>query len=405
MENSKLVRSLARDGLLRYFSSEFSKDKTSSVKEFNEIDIAPLMIWWALSSSFEEFINLCIFDSRKILPAYEPEIILSDGIINGVLQVNQTSYHQLITDNISEFYVEELGETWKSAANIIIYKILKIAKNSLLDMDFNYSFNMEVNERIRLIDEALNRFPLRELKDKNISLKFLNNEKRILSKYKNNFYKKLYDELLKVDGILNLDSFIIQDILLNDFLPKIEIWKAFELAVLYSLIDSISILKSRKATLSMSILGYSKLPIAKIDNIEIYWQKTLKRRPIEERGKEFKVIEDLYCSLEIPVSGFRTDILIVKDSKIISIIECKWFNNPNYEKQVLKQACDQIVPYAYDICFTQGGKVKDLLSKSLIALSYRNDTSLQLNSPIINCIGLLDLTYENWIKFIKHLDL
>lgn len=403
----EIVKQFAQQGIIRYFNGNFEQTAFNTINSFQQSDVEPLLIWWALSSDFKSFLYTCLHDSRKIQPTYEPDIVLSSNTIDGILQVQKTINHQILTSNSTEFYVEELNHSWESQQNLIIHKILSIGYQILseyLHKKKNKPWSI-IEEQSHLITQALHTFPLNEIKTKTYPLKIFVAEKRLLSKNKNIVYRQAYKNLLMLEGILNLDFHQIQQLFLKDLLPSLEPWRLLEIAVIFQLTAAISQYTVKAAQFRLSLLGESSEPIVKIGQVEIFWQQAIRRRPYNKRGQEAQTTDDLCNYLGVTGSDFRTDILIKVNNKIQSIIECKWFENPNFEKVILRQACEQVVPYAYDICHNQGGDVDSLLSKSLIVLSFRKNTPLYLDSPNINCIGLSDFCEENYLKFIQHLGL
>lgn len=403
----ELVKQFAQQGIIRYFNGNFEQTVFNTINSFQQSDIEPLLIWWALSSDFKSFLYTCLHDSRKIQPTYEPDIVLSSNAIDGVLHVQKSINHQILTFNPTEFYVEELNHSWESQQNLIIHKILSIGYQVLseyLHHKKSKSWSL-IEEQSHLIAQALHTFPLNEIKAKTYPLKIFIAEKRLLSKNKNIVYRQAYKNLLMLEGILDLDFHQIQQLFLRELLPNLESWRLLEIAVIFQLTTAISQYTGKTAQFRLSLLGDSSEPIVKIGQVEIFWQQIIRRRPYNKRGQEAQTIDNLCHYLGVVGSDFRTDILIKVNNKIQSIIECKWFENPNYENAILRQACEQVVPYAYDICHNQGGDVNSLLSKSLIVLSFRNKTPLYLDSPNINCIGLSDFCEENYLKFIQHLGL
>lgn len=407
MNIHEFVKQSAQQGVIRYFNGSFEQRVFNTVNSFQQCDIEPLLIWWALSSDFKCLLYTCLHDSRKIQPTYEPDIVLSSNTIDGVLDVQKTINHQILTLNPTEFYVEELNHSWESQPNVIIHKILSIGYQVLseyLHHKKNKSSSL-IEERSHLIIQVLHTFPFNEFKTRAYPLKISVAEKRLLSKNKNIVYRQAYKNLLMLEGILNLDFHQIQQLFLKDLLPNLEPWRLLEISVIFQLTSAISQYTGETAQFRLSLLGESSEPIVKIGQVEIFWQQIIRRRPYNKRGQEAQTIDNLCHYLGVAGRDFRTDILIKVNNKIQSIIECKWFENPNFENIILRQACEQVVPYAYDICHNQGGDVNFLLSKSLIVLSFRDKTPLCLDSPNINCIGLSDFCEENYLKFIQHLGL
>ncbi|WP_197488210.1 hypothetical protein [Bordetella ansorpii] len=299
---------------------------------------------------------------------------------------------QAITLDPSAFVVTEISATWLAGPNRVLAKTLDAARKALRAAALHVRgglFDGPAKERLAILDDALKVAPMRDLLATPAGrARIGSHERRQAAKARAPLYRLSWDCASTLAGIDALQPESVAALLAGDTLPGMETWRKFELAVLLEVGDALAGATGHPCVLDASFAAGR--PAAKVGDIEIRWQRAIPQRPNADLDPGEIMAKDLAASLGAAAGTARADIVIERAGRILSIIECKWFGDPDSAHGAILDAVPQIVGYARDAAYAQGEAAGDILSRSVVALAHRGLAPLRMGAPV-GCLGFVDL--------------
>lgn len=380
-------------GLLRCLGSGPRSNYGGPTASLTTADIEPLKMWWALSLPVGALATRCVARPREISSSLEDFRRDSSGEIPGSIDAAASVLLQSVTCDSSAFVVTEASSTWLSGPNRVLTKTLDAARGALRAAALHARtgiFDEMALERLTLIDEALRIGPLREIISSPAGrARIVPYERRQAAKARSPLYRLAWDCASSLAGIEDMNQESIAALLALEVLPKLEVWRRFELACLVEVGEALSGSIGEPCVLDMSFA--SGRPAARIADIELWWQRSIPSRPEEHLDEGEKLAINLAASLGIAAGTSRADLTIERSGRILGIIECKWFGDRSSTSSAVLDATYQLTNYARNAAYRQGENSEELLSRSLVALASRGNCPLRTTSGPVGCIEMSDL--------------
>jgi hypothetical protein len=391
-------------GLLRSLNNQDKRlSYMGSIQSVADEDIQILRMWWALSFQIGDLARRCIEHPREIAYSLNEEQLITSGEVSGAIDASASVLLQMLTADSAAFVITDVTNSWLSGPNRLIAKTLLSAQEAIRDAALHANggiFNNIAKERLRLIDDALRINAFKEILSTPLGRsKILAHERKQASRAQAPIYQIGWKSALLLYDLESLEKESIQSLLKSEVLPQMEVWRKFELACLIKICNVLSSVSGKSVQFDMSFT--SKRPSAVIDDIKIWWQRTSNSRPISSLDLGEKISFDLAESLNILAGSPRTDITIEKNNRVISIVECKWFNSPESVSRAIIDACYQLTIYARNAAFHQNEDVNEILPRCLIAVAQRSKVPLVSGDGLISCVGLDDFesaSLEGWAQ-------
>ncbi|WP_198044461.1 MULTISPECIES: hypothetical protein [Cupriavidus] len=355
-------------------------------------DVDVLRMWWALSSRVGALAARLVARPREVSPALDGFRREVSGELPGPPDAAASVLLQAITLDPAAFVVTETSATWLSGANRVLAKNLDAARAAVRAAALHARgglFDGPAKERLALLDDALRVAPIRELLATPAGRSRIEaHERRQAAKARAPLYRLSWDCASNLAGIDALEPESVAALLARDTLPGMETWRKFELAVLLEAGEALAGATGHPLVLDASFAPGR--PAAKVGDIEIRWQRAIPQRPDADLDPGEIKAKALASAMGVAAGTARADIAIERAGRILSIIECKWFGNPDSASRAILEASPQIVAYARDVAYAQGETADAILSRSLVALADRGPAPLSAGAPI-GCVGLSDV--------------
>lgn len=387
-------------GLLRWLGSGPRSPYGGPVAPVRHEDIDALRMWWALSGPVGALAARVAASPREVSPALDGFVREVSGDLPGPPDALASALLQAVTLDPSTFVVTETSATWLSGPNRVLAKTLDAARSALRAAALHARgglFDGPAKERLTLLDDALRVAPIRDLMATPAGrARIGSHDRRQAAKTRAPLYRLSWDCASILAGIDALQPESVAALLVRDTLPGMEAWRKFELATLLEAGEALAGVMGRPCVLDASFAAGR--PAAKVADIEIRWQRPIPQRPDAELDPGEIKAKILADSMGVSAGTARADITIERAGRILAIIECKWFVDPDSAPSAILEASPQIVGYARNAARAHGESADDILSRSLIALGDRGPAPLRVGSPV-GCIGLTDLggaALETW---------
>lgn len=400
-----LLEDMCLRGFLRYLSKGPRSPYYGLPTALTSDDIDALRMWWALSDSVGALAIRCANYSREIRASFDDFRQETSGQIPGPPDATASALLQAITCDPCAFVVTESMETWVSGPNRVLAKTLDSARNALRSAALHARgglFDGPARDRMAIIDDALRSAPLREILSSPAGRSPITaHERRQAAKARAPLYRLSWDCASTAIAIEKLKPSAIAALLKTEVLPKLETWRQFELACLLELSAALAAASGSACALDASFTPTR--PAARIGDLEIWWQRAVYRRPNIHLDEGERLAANLAASLGVTAGTARADLTIERGGQILGIVECKWFNDESSRSGAILDACNQVVGYARDAAWNQGGNTDEILSRSLVALAIRGSTPLRVGAGPIGCIDLEDLrgaSMQQWADSI-----
>lgn len=391
--------------LLRYAGNGEPSPYGGEVKRIIDEDIDSLRMWWALSEPVGALATRCVSNPREISSHYSDLRTEVSGVLTGPPDAAASVILQATTCNPTAFVVTESADTWITGPNRVLARTLHMAQLSLQPAALHALggiFEKKAKERLALIDDALRIAPIREvLTSPDGRSRIVPYERRQAAKARAPLYQLAWKCASTLYGIESFDLGIISDLLASGVLWTIEPWRRFEMACIIEAAEALSGVAHEPYHLDISFS--SKRPVARIGDIKIWWQRSIPLRPESELDTSERISLNLSKSLGVSSGTPRADIAIEKNGRVLSLLECKWFEAEQSASTSILLASQQITNYARNASYHQNEDVSAMLSHSIIALAYRGDAPFRVASGPIGCIDLSDLggnKLEPWARSI-----
>lgn len=385
--------SLCLRGLLRWLGAGSQSGYEGSVSNLAEEDLEALRMWWALSRPVGKLAERCASRPRDISPTLEDFHREVSGDLTGPPDAAGSTLLQARTGDPSAFVVTEPDNTWLSGPNRVMAKTLHAAHAALRAAAPHTGrglFDDLVRERLTQIDNALRTAPMTEILSSHAGrARIVANERRQAAKARAPLYRLAWDCAEALEGIEALEPERLRDLLSADLLPRMEAWRRFEMALVMEAGEALAEASKHPFILDASFAA--KRPVARIGDLEIWWQRAIPSRPFYLLDEGERIAEALANSLGVPAGTARADVTIERKGRILALIECKWFGNPTSAAAGIREACPQIVGYARDAAWKQGESANEILERSLVALASRGSSPIRVGTGPIGCIDLSDL--------------
>lgn len=392
-------------GFLRYLGPGARSSYGGPVTALTPYDIEALRMWWALSGPVGALAARCATQPREIVAAFGDVRRETSGEITGPSDAAGSALLQSVTCDPGAFVVTESMGTWVSGPNRVLAKTLQSARSALRAAALHARgglFDGPARERLAVIDDALRTAPLREiLGSPEGRVRITAHERRQAAKARAPLYRLAWDCASAASAIEDLEPKAIAALLKSEVLPKLETWRQFELACLLEVSNGLAVASGETCTLDASFT--TDRPAARIGDLEVWWQRAIRRRPNPDLDEGERKAADLAASLGVTPGTARADLTIERAGRILGIVECKWFGHESHMPGAVLEACAQIVGYARDASWKQGESADAMLSRSFIALARRGAAQLRAAQGPIGCFGLDDLegsTLQPWAASI-----
>ena len=379
-------------GLLRWLSKGPRSPYGGPVASVRHEDVDALRMWWALSGPVGALSARLAARPREVSPSLDGFRREVSGELPGPPDAAASALLQAVTSDPSAFVVTEMSATWLSGPNRVLAKTLEAARSALRAAALHARgglFDGPAKQRLALLDDALRVAPIRDILATPAGrARIGSHERRQAAKARAPLYRLSWDCASLLAGIDALEPESLAALLARDTLPGMETWRKFELAVVLEAGEALAGATGRPCVLDASFAAGR--PAAKVGDIEIRWQRAIPQRPdVDLDPGEIKA-KALAASMGVATGIARADIAIERAGRILSIIECKWFGDPDSASGAILDASPQIVGYARDAAYAQGDAADDILSRSLVALADRGPAPLRTGAPV-GCVGLADL--------------
>lgn len=388
-----LLEAMCLRGLLRYLGAGPRLPYGGPVASLTSADIDALRMWWALSGPVGELAARCSSRPREISPAFDDFRRETSGEISGQPDAAASALLQAVTCDPCAFVVTELMGTWVSGPNRVLAKTLEAARSALRAAALHARgglFDGPARERLSIIDDALRTASLREiLATPTGRTRITAHERRQASKARASIYRLAWDCASAAFAIEKLEHEAILSLLSTEVLPRLETWRQFELACLLEVSSALATANGSTCALDASFT--TTRPAARVGDIEVWWQRAIRRRSDAYLDEGEHLAASLAASLNVNAGTARADMTIERGGRVLGIVECKWFGDESSVPGAILEACTQIVGYARDAAWRQSENADGILSRSLVALARRGSASLRAGYGPIGCIGLEDL--------------
>lgn len=388
-----LLEGLCLRGLLRYLGGGPRSPYGGSLASLTPSDIDALRMWWALSDPVGKLARRCASRSREIAPTYDDFRRETSGEIPGPPVAAASALLQAITCDPGAFVVNESMGTWLSGPNRVLAKTLDSARIALRSAALHARgglFDGPARERLAIVDEALRTAPLREILASPAGrAQITAHERRQTAKARAPLYRLTWECASSAYAIEDLESEAVAALLRTEVLPRLETWRQFELACLLEVSAALAVAAGGIYVLDASFT--TSRPAARIGDLEVWWQRAIRRRPDEYLDEGERLAAVLAADLGVTAGTARADLTIESGGRVLGIVECKWFADESSATGAILDACSQIVGYARDVAWRQGEGTEALLSRSIVALAQRGPAPLRTGHGPISCISLEDL--------------
>jgi len=355
-------------------------------------DIDALRMWWALSASVGALAGRCATRPREIAPILDDFRREVSGDLPGPPDAAASALLQAVTCDPAAFVVMETSATWLSGPNRVLVKTLDTARGALRAAALHGRsglFDGPAAERLTLIEEALLIAPLREILGSPAGrARIVAHERRQAAKAITPLYRLAWDCASALAGIEGLECERLSVLLAEELLPRMEVWRRFEMACLIEVGEALAAVIGEPCLLDASFSA--RRPAAKIGDVEIWWQRAIPTRPSLLLDEGEKKAEALAASLETAAGTARADLTLERAGRVLAIVECKWFREESSAPGAILDACSQLVGYARDAAHWQSENYDEILARSLVALAHRGSAPFKLGAPV-GCVALVDL--------------
>lgn len=390
---SGLLDGLCLRGLLRHFGGRERSAYGGPVTAVRREDVGALRMWWALSDPVRELAERIASNPRQLSPALDDFRREVSGEIPGPPDAAASALLQALSCDPAAFVVTETSDTWLSGPNKVIARTLDTARGALraTALHARDGFFDEVSrERLAKVDSALRTGPMRAVLSSPVGRsKVVAHERRQAAKARAPIYRMAWRCASELAGIEELRPEVVSLMLSRELLPRLEEWARFELACVLEVSDALSAATGHPCALETSFR--SDRPAATVGPFDVCWQRSIRSRPYPDLDEGERLAVDLSSSLGAAPGTGRSDIVVRRGERILSIIECKWFGSESSELSRIQEACVQLSCYARDCGWHQGEDPRGILERSLVAVGRRVKAPLRVGAGPVGCVGLGDL--------------
>ena len=386
------LESLCLRGLLRYLGAGPRSPYGGPVTSLSEEDSDALRMWWALSEPVGDLANRCATQPREISPVLDDFRKEVSGELPGPPNAAASALLQALTCDPGAFVVTEASDTWHSGPNRVLVKTLDAARGALRAAALHARggiFDGPAAERLFLIEDALLVAPLREILASPAGrAPIVAHERRQAAKARSPLYRLSWDCASSLAGIDDLEPDSLSALLAGELLPRMEVWRRFEMACLLEMGEALSGIVGEPCVFDASFAAGR--PAARIGDLDIWWQRAIPARAPAMLDEGERKVANLAASLGAIAGTARADLTVERRGRILGIAECKWFADESSVPGATLEACSQLVGYARDAAHRQGESYDEILARSLVALAHRGEAPLRAGAPV-GCVGLFDL--------------
>lgn len=385
------VTQAALRGLLRVFRSGVPADMSTVRWNLDRADTEAVSVWWALSPAVTRLAERVLHHPREITTVSEPEERVTPGEISGAVNAGATVIHQITTADPSAFVVAESFETYMSGPNRVLAITLAEAWH-VLDAAARVSdiIARAADEQLRLLESAMRVAGVREvLAASGGRRRITPYERRQTAKTHSYLYRLAYDAAVLLEGVRALDATTLDALFREALLPKLEVWRQFELACLLE--AALSLSKAIGEAVTLDLAFTSGRPAATIGPFTLFWQYGVQPRESEDLDPGERMARHLAASLGVQPGTRKADVAVERKGALVALIECKWFQTEADAPSAIADASEQLVAYARDHVAKYGGDVTRLLSDSIVALAYRGAAPLIGPGSPVGCVGFEDI--------------
>ncbi len=405
MTQAETLEAICLRGLLRYLGSGPRSPYGGPVSSLTSADVEAIRMWWALSGPVGALAARCASQPREIAPAFGDFRRETSGEILGPPDAAASALLQAVTCDPCAFVVTESMGTWVSGPNRVLAKTLDGARGALLAAARHAKgglFDGAARERLAVIDDALRTAPLREILASPAGrARITAHERRQAAKARGPLYRLSWDCASTSLAVEGLDREAVAALLGAEVLPRLEPWRQFELACLLEISGALT--KATGAACALDASFTPSRPAARVGELEVWWQRAIRRRPDADLDEGERLASSLAASLGVTAGTARADLTIERAGRVLGIVECKWFGDESSAPGAILEACAQIVGYARDAAWKQGETAEGILSRSVVAVATRGSAPLRAGHGPIGCIGLADLggpSLQTWADSI-----
>lgn len=394
--------------LLRYFSAT-EKARVSSPIIALEQDRELLRLHWALSPAVSTLVSYILTHRHEIQSILSTARRVEDGIVRGRLDAVATLKQRRVSGMPTAVVSWEPLRSYDSGPNQllgwVIIQASSLATRFVSIVQESSAYRVRIDAATQMLEQVRRIDGIRQIaghvtqarRPRPTALLEAERSRRRL------YHKAAdaYRALLKIEAG---DPDAIVTMLKTTLLAPLEPWRRYELAVGYSLADSLARELDEETRLHF-VVGDIRRPIAQAGRFNVYWQwRTDKYRSPDPEPAE-KITLGLWKSYGLSAASDRPDLVVRNrdTGEVVSLIEVKYLTGESAADRV-RSAAMQLVRYARG--YAELDKIGPLLGRSLIVVSQGleslNPTEpLPVNTPqLVDFKGIKDAKLRGWSKFL-----
>ena len=357
--------------LLRYFSATEAA-RVSSPSIALERDRELLRLHWALSPAVSTLVSYILAHRHEIQSILSTARRVEDGIVRGRLDAVATLKQRRVSGMPTAVVSQEPLRSYDSGPNQVLGWVItqawSLASRFVTLVQESSAYRVRIDAATQKLEQMRRIEGIRQISGHVAQVRrprptaLLEAERSRRRLYHN--AAAAYRALLQIEAG---DPDAIVTMLRETLLAPLEPWRRYELAVGYSLADSLARELEEEMRLHF-VVGDIRRPIAQAGRFTVFWQWRTDEYRMPKPEPSERITLALWKSYGLSAASDRPD-LVVKNrntGEVVSLIEVKYLTGESAADRV-RSAAEQLVRYARG--YADLDSIGPLLGRSLIAVS------------------------------------
>lgn len=357
--------------LLRYFGAAGGAGVTRPSVVIDR-DRELLRLHWALSPAVTGLVDYILTHRHEIQSVLATARRVEDGIVRGRLDAVATMRLRRVSGLDTAIVSHEPLRSYDSGPNQVLGWVVmqawSLASRFVALTQEKSSYRASVDSAVQRLEQVRRIEAIRQIAGQ-VTLTKRPRASAILEaeRSRRTLYHKAAAAFRALLLIESGDAEAITEMLGNTLLAPLEPWRRYELAVAYSVAESLAKLQDGQIRLGF-IVGDVRTPIAQAGQFDIYWQWRTDCYTSPDPEPSEAVTGAIWSAYGLSAAADRPDLIVfdTEDRAVAAIVEVKYLTGESAADRV-RSAASQVVRYARGY-----GRIEDigpLLGRSLIAIS------------------------------------